>query len=137
MVRLALYKPHRWYDIGGRLICWWTHSPYSHCELVIGDVGYSSSIRDGGVRAKRIEFDPAHWDFIGLPWAHEFEVKAFFAQTAGAPYGWTDLVLRQVLNKGGDSPGYFCSEWVAAALGLPNPQTFNPGTLGDCCKSRN
>ena len=134
IVKLALYKGRG--QIGNALIRWWTRSPYSHCEIVIGDMGYTSSLMDGGVRAKRIQFAPEHWDFVELPWAHELKVKAFFAQTDSEPYGWPDLVLRQVLNRGGDSPGYFCSEWCAAALGLPNPQTFNPGTLGDYCKSR-
>lgn len=134
MVRLALYKGKG--TLGNAIIRWWARSPYSHCELVIGDVGYTSSIRDGGVRAKRIEFDPAHWYFVDLPWAHEHRVKAYYAQTAGEPYGWKDLILRQVLNKAGDSYGQFCSEWCAKALGVANGQIYSPATLGDYCKSR-
>ena len=42
--------------------------PYSHCELVFSDgLSGSASYIDGGVRLKRIDFDPEHWDFIELP----------------------------------------------------------------------
>ena len=133
-MKLALYKGKG--TVGNAIIRWWTKSAYSHCELVIGDVSYSSSLRDGGVRAKRIEFDPAHWDFVAIPWATEHEVKMLYAQTDGEPYGWLDLLWRQVFNRPGNSIGWFCSEWCAAALGLPAPQSFSPATLGDYCRMR-
>ena len=138
MVRLALYKHKRtgFAGIGPALIRWWTKSPYSHCELVVDGVAYSSSVQDGGVRAKRIEFNPAHWDFVDLPWADPAAVLRHFRRTDGEPYGWTDLLWRQNFNRPGDSIGSFCSEWCAAALGLSNPQQYSPGTLGDYCKSR-
>ena len=133
-MKLALYKGRG--QIGNAVIRWWTRSPYSHCEIVIGDVGYTSSLMDGGVRAKRIKFDPAHWDFVDLAWAHEHEVKMLYGQTKDEPYGWMDLIKRQFFNRPGDDRGWFCSEWCAAALGLPNPQLYSPATLGDYCKSR-
>lgn len=54
MIALAAYTPHRWNDIGGHLICWWTRSKYSHVEIVIDGWCYSSSIRRGGVSRERI-----------------------------------------------------------------------------------
>lgn len=135
-VTLALHRPHRWHDVGGRLICWWTNSPYSHCELVVGGTAHSSSIRDGGVRAKQIEFDE-HWELMPLPWAHECNVISLYAETANEPYGWVDLILHQLFNKRGDAPGWFCSEWCAAALGLPEPTRFSPGDLAEYCRMRN
>ena len=133
-MRLALYKGKG--RIGNAAIRWWTRSPYSHCELVIDGVAYSSSIMDSGVRAKRIEFDPEHWDFVDLPWASAALVKSTFASTQGDPYGWGDLFWRQVFNRPGDTHGQFCSEWCARALGLPNPQQYSPATLGDYCTYR-
>lgn len=134
VIRLALYKGGG--SAGNALIRWWTRSPYSHCEIVIGDLAYSSSIHDRGVRAKRIEFNPEHWDFVPLKGVDPHNVRVMYARTAGQPYGWLDLLWRQVLNRPGDSEGWFCSEWCAAALGLPNPQTYSPATLADYCKSR-
>lgn len=91
---------------------------------------------DGGVRSKRIAFNPEHWDFVPLPWANEHEVRQFYEQTEGEPYGWSDLIKRQIFNRPGNNFGWFCSEWCAAALGLTTPQQFSPATLGDYCKSR-
>lgn len=133
-MKLALYKGKG--RIGNALIRWWTRSIYSHCELVIGDLAYSSSMMDGGVRGKIIEFDPEHWDFIELPWADTIGVMLLYSQTRDQPYGWLDLLWRQVLNRPGDSRGWFCSEWCAAALGIPNPQIYSPASLGEYCKHR-
>lgn len=133
-MKLALYKGKG--QVGNALIRWWTRSPYSHCEIVIGEMSYSSSLMDGGVRAKRIDHNPAHWDFVALPWAEPHRVESLMCDTHGEPYGWLDLLWRQVLNRPGDARGWFCSEWCAAALGLPNPQLYSPATLGDYCKSR-
>lgn len=130
MVRLALYKGRG--QIGNALIRVWTGSIYSHCELVVDGMAYSSSIKDGGVREKRIDFAPEHWDFVELPDVFAWRVLAHFEATRGAPYGWRDLILSQVLNTGRDEDGAaFCSEWCAAALGLPNPTIFSPRALGD------
>ena len=133
-MKLALYKGKG--QVGNALIRWWTRSPYSHCEIVIGDLSHSSSLMDGGVRAKQIEFNADHWDFVELPWGDKLDALLLYGQTKGEPYGWLDLLWRQVLNRPGDSRGWFCSEWCAAALGLPNPQLYSPATLGDYCKSR-
>ncbi|MFT3758441.1 hypothetical protein [Thauera sp.] len=133
-MKLALYKGRG--NLGNALIRWWTKSPYSHCELVIGEIWYSSSVRDGGVRAKRLEPNPAHWDYIELPWADAEQVQWYFRSTQGEPYGWLDLIKRQVFNRPGNDFGAFCSEWCAEALGLPTPQQYSPGTLGEYCEGR-
>lgn len=136
-VTLALYRPYRTFDVGGKLVCWWTASPYSHCELVLADgYAYSSSIRDGGVRRTLIDFTSSHWDLVQLPWADPTRVLEYYEQTRDDPYGWKDLLLRQVFNKAGDSRGQFCSEWCAKALDVMNGQIYSPGALGDYCKLR-
>lgn len=136
LVRLALYKRKRWWDIGAALIRWWKMTPYSHCELLVDGVCYSSSMRDGGVRAKEIEFKDGHWDFIDVPWVGSVQVKNFYAITKKTRYGWKDLILRQIFNKRGDSSGMFCSEWCAAALGIEHAYAFDPGLLAEYCERR-
>lgn len=129
MAKLALYKGKG--RIGNTLIRWWTKSIYSHCELVVGSVSYSSSLMDGGVRAKMIDFDDGNWDLIDLPDRFDGLIVAYFASTRGANYSWLDLIRSQIFNTADDEPGAaFCSEWCAAALGLPYPTTFSPRTLG-------
>jgi len=37
-----------------------------------------------------------------------------------------------VFNRGINNKGAaFCSEWIAQAGGVPNPELYNPGTLRD------
>lgn len=136
MVKLALYKGRG--NLGNALIRWWTKSEYSHCEVVaLSQYGYSSSIRDGGVRMKKIDWNPDHWDFIELPWADVGCVTELYVKTAGEPYGYWDLLTRQIFNRPGDAPGWFCSEWCAAALGFASPQIYSPALLAQACRMRN
>jgi hypothetical protein len=141
MVRLAVYKGKGL--IGNALIRWWKKTKYSHCELVIdsptatlGDIqiGYSASLMDGGVRAKAIEFEPDHWDFIELPWADPDSVIAHYEKTKSNFYGIIDLFWGQFFNRPSDKGGDFCSEWCAAALGIPSPHVHDPASLFEICK---
>ena len=64
-MKIAFYKGRK--RIFNRLVSWWTRGPYSHCELVLDDgVSISSSFMDNGMRYKRIDFNPDHWDFIDI-----------------------------------------------------------------------
>lgn len=104
--------------------------PYSHCELVFGDgLSASASYIDGGVRFKRIAYDPSHWDFVQLPQYLETQARKWFDEHEGEPY---DLMgnIRFVLPFLPDSEkGSFCSEAVAAALGFREPWRFGPNGL--------
>ena len=131
-VQLALYKGEG--QLGNALIRWWTRSEYSHCELVVDGMCYSSSAMDKGVRRKAIVLHPAKWDVIDLPWADATQVLRYFQATRKHNYGWASLLASQMLNLNrtvGKAP--FCSQWCAAALGLPNPVTYSPRTLGELC----
>lgn len=116
--------------IYSRVVRWWTKSDYSHVELVLANRrAWSSSFEDGGVRAKLIDFDPARWDLVDLPPALEQAAVAWFEAHRGAGY---DLVgnLQFVLSPIPHSRRrWFCSEAVAAALGIPDPWRYSPGTL--------
>ena len=61
MVKIAMYKGRK--RVFNRLVSWWTRGPYSHTELVIDGVCYSSSFLDKGVRKKAIELDPENTDY--------------------------------------------------------------------------
>jgi len=131
-MRAAFYKGTRpgLPGIYNRLVRWWTRSAYSHCELVFRDgLAASASFSDGGVRFKRIDFDPGHWDIFELPDAFELRARVWFEQHAGQKY---DLLgnLHFVFAPVGDAKQrWFCSESAAAALGFANPARFDPGTL--------
>lgn len=131
-LRAAFYKGTRPGLAGlyNRLVRWWTRSPYSHVELVFS-TGHaaSASFEDGGVRFKVIDFDPARWDFVHLPGHLEAGAFAWFEQHRGNQYdliGNLHFIASPVKH---DKNKWFCSEAVAAALGLTDPWRFSPATL--------
>ena len=129
-VQLALYKGRGL--IGNYFIRAWTRSKYSHCELVIDGMSYSSSMMDGGVRKKEIEMKPDNWDLIEIPWASAQEVLDYFEQTDPHKYSYIGLITSQLFNL--NIPGHktkFCSEWCAAAVKIPDASKYNPATLGE------
>lgn len=103
------------------------HGPYSHCEIVFGDgMCGSASYIDGGVRLKRIVFDPTHWDILQLSPELEDYARDWFERNAGTPY---DLMgnVRFVLPFLPDSAdGWFCSEAFGAALRWREPWRYGP-----------
>ena len=130
-VQLALYKGEG--DFLNRLIRWWTGSQYSHCELVVRGTCYSSSVRDGGVRAKVMALPSDKWDLVGLPWADDDAVTDWFIAHERDRYGWLDLLTGQLLGMQRDYRGVFCSEACAKALGLRNSTRMSPQALLDAC----
>lgn len=120
--------------ITAKAIQWWTNSIYSHCELIVGDLCYSSSPMDGGVRAKTIGMTSDKWDFVSAPWADADAVIRYFNETKHHKYGWGGLVTSQLFNLNrAEADAQFCSQWCAAALGLPSPASYNPATLKALC----
>lgn len=136
-VRLALYRGPG--NFGNFMVRWWTRSPYSHCELVVDGYCYSASVMDKGVRAKKvgvgddeINLNNGKWDLIDVPGIKAADVLRYFEKTDHHTYGWPSLILSQLLNSNVTTNNKaFCSEWCAAAMGMPNPSVYNPDTLGD------
>lgn len=130
MVQFAVYKGKGL--IGNAVIRWWNRSPYSHCELIVDGRWLSSSLMDGGVREKTIVYKPEHWDLITLPEELAPKILAYYELTKGDKYSWLDLIRSQVFNSVADEAGAsFCSDWCAAALGIPSPTLYSPATLND------
>ncbi len=132
MLRAAFYRGTRpglqgIYSRAVRLI---EHGEFSHCELIFSDGrAASASFIDDGVRFKQIEFDPARWDFVDLPWASESLAEIWFRNHMGQPYDLPGNLhfmfgpVRDSKNK------WFCSEAVAAALDMPEPWRYGPNGL--------
>ena len=109
---------------------------YSHCQLVFTDgMSASASWMDNGVRFKRIDYNPEHWDFVQLPDHLEDFARSWFEFHEGMPYDLQGNV-RFVLPFLPDSTsGWFCSEAIAAALQLYEPYRFGPNGLAAILKS--
>jgi hypothetical protein len=123
---------------------WWPYLPaiYSHNELVFEIKDgmaecASSSARDGGVRFKQIDIFGGRWDVKPLPqydYAAELRARWWFIEHEGEPYDYLGVVIfiktlsrfvREHLDR------WFCSESIAAALGLPSPASLSPQDLDD------
>ncbi len=131
-MRLAFYKGRT--RLFNRAVSWWTHGPYSHTELILGNemdgtlVCASSSCVDGGVRFKNMALDDNHWDVMEIRGDSLAAYNWFMAHT-GLPYdvlGLAGFVGRRGLD---DKNKWFCSEACAAALGMEEPWRYDPNTL--------
>lgn len=131
-MKAAFYKGTRpgWQGIYSRIVRWVDRGPYSHCELIFSDgISASSSWMDGGVRLKRIDYNPEHWDFIELPTHLEPTARAWFEAHKGEPYDilgnlrFVFFMIREAKN------GWFCNEAIAAALGDLEPWRIGPNGL--------
>lgn len=133
-MHLALYKATRpgLAGIYNRLVRWIDGGPYSHAELVLSDgTARSASYMDGGVRSKRITFDPAKWDMVQLQGFDESKARAWFVAHDGARYDVAGN-LRFVLRFWPHSRSrWFCTEAIVAALGLPKPEDYGPRKLAE------
>jgi len=142
MVTLAFYKgAGDWADKAIRL---WTRSKYSHSELIINGVWYSSSPRDLKVRGKIIIPQANHWDYIDIPanGKQKHIMLNFFSEQIGKPYDWKGIILSQILPLNIQDPEeWFCSEFDSKMLMLPRmlpddkpAQWYSPGRLADRAK---
>lgn len=134
-MKLAFYKGRRGGFAGlfDAAVRWWTRGPYSHVELVFDDhLSASASTRDGGVRFKRIDFHPDRWDFveIGGDWQ---AALAWFEAHKGQGYDYAGLFGFVWRPGNGVNRRWFCSEAVAAALGIRDPWRFCPNALAAIC----
>ena len=127
--KLAFYKAKgNWIDL---LIRVFTHSPYSHVEIVINKDWYSSSPRDGGVRIKQIVDDGNSWDFIEVDIDKE-RLYQKYREYKGRGYDFKAILLSNILPIGWHSKSKMtCSEFVADVLWYGNPSKFNPQDILD------
>lgn len=132
MLSLCFYKdPGNFMNWGIRLV---TRSKYSHCELLFSDgVSISSSSRDGGVRAKTIDFSDGKWDIVRLFWfaKDEGEVRKWAEAQIGRKYDWSGIFGFIIKPVHENDQRMFCSEFCALALGF-SPELaakMSPGAL--------
>jgi len=127
LAKLAFYKGPG--DITDKAIRWYTDSQYSHVELVIDNMWYSTSPRDLKVRAKRIAPKDVHWDYVEVE-VDELSFASFFASTKGAKYDFLGIVLSQFFPLDIHSrKRWFCSEFCAEALKLEDSNKYSPEDL--------
>jgi hypothetical protein len=121
---------------------------YSHTELAIVAPGQhatpfsaplfhmSASGMDGGVRSKTMQISPARWDVLALPYADARAVELFFhdriERSKGYDYFGTGRFALPFLLREHPTRD-FCSEFGAAALGIPDAWRYSPSGLHAIC----
>lgn len=120
-----------------RFLAWWQRADVSHCESVLQVVvdQYrcgSSSLLDGGVRTKEMPLPPEKWRIYEVP-ADARQALQWFADHAGEGYdiaGLLGFVFRRIK---GWLKAWWCSEAVAASMGIRDPWRYDVATLESLC----
>lgn len=111
----------------------------THVESILaehpnGDVTIaSSSLRDGGVRPKRVALTEGNWMIVDVPQWDVGAALGLLQATNGMPYdlfGAVATVLPTRQHRG----RYFCNEWVATPF-LRNPHIFGPAQFASITAS--
>ena len=138
-VTVAFYKGKGTWVNG--LIRWWTKSEYSHVELIVDGVWYTSATWEKGTVARALKGNPEKWDMVELPCTVEQKVNATVSarNKLGKGYDYWGILFSQVLPwKGDRSDRWFCSEYLYSCLadagivaGLVKPEEVSPQNLSD------
>lgn len=117
MIELAFYKANKG-KLTDKIIGLLTRSKYSHVEINIENVSYSSSMRDGGVRRKVMWYDPEKWDIVKLDISKFHHAMTFFYDTDEKGYDTLGALCNLVLGIKAkmNADKWYCSEWVITAL---------------------
>ena len=107
-------------------------SVFSHVELEINGVCYSSSNRDGGVRSKIINTSN-HQKWLSFELKKDIDINrclSYFESVKGQKYDWLNIFCTQLIKLNMQSEDkQICSEFVANCLGLENAHKYSPESL--------
>lgn len=132
-MKVAFYKGDK--TIFDRMIRWWTHGDYSHCELLITEKeGFylaGTATPFSGVTLEWKKYNVVNWDIIDCHIGNPLHAQLFFEKSLGAKYDYLGIfgfIFRRGQQK---DHRWFCSEAIAAGIGLKNPWRYCPNTLYD------
>ena len=107
-------------------------SVFSHVELEIDGVFYSSSNRDGGVRSKIIDTSNAQ-KWLSFDLKKDIDVNSclsYFESVKGQKYDWLNIFFSQMFKLNIQSNNkQICSEFVGNCLGLEDSYKYSPESL--------
>lgn len=136
-VKVAFYKGRStaWDNFWADLVRWWTNGPYSHTEIITrqeGDQSYSHTsvigISSGGISSRWRKMEDADWDFVEVE-ADPEVVEGWFKRKDSAKYDLPGLLGFVFRRDDYSRDKYFCSEAVAASLGIKEAWRYDPNAL--------
>lgn len=109
----------------------WTWSKWSHAELVIDGVCYSSSSRDGGIRAKHIDLTSGRWNVVDIELTDEQTAKAlaWFMVNDGDKYDWAGIIRFVIPFIPQGERRWFCFEAIGESLGFAGAHKLTANDL--------
>jgi hypothetical protein len=112
-----------------------THVEAIHEEYPDGTVSIASaSLRDGGVRRKRVKLDSKNWLIVSVRrWDAEKSIS-FYENTKNCEYDWRGALATKLPALGQRQSAYFCNEHVGAPF-LQDSETFAPQQFAAVCMS--
>lgn len=111
-----------------------THVEAIQAEYENGSVMIASaSVRDGGVRSKRVFLNPAHWQIVDVPQWDVAKSIALLQHTKGMRYDYRGAIATAFLGSQ-DPDRWFCNEWVGAPF-IVASGTFGPHHFAAICLS--
>lgn len=134
-MQLALYKGPPRNDVAHTVshyaIRLWTWSKWSHAELVIDGLCWSSSARDKGIRSKQIDLSSDRWDVVDLdlPESAKLSALVWFQMHDQDKYDWLNIgrfvlpILGQKRNR------WTCFEALGTSLGLAGAHKLTANDL--------
>lgn len=130
-IQLASYKGTNLFDILIKLV---TKKKYSHNELIVNDISYSSLAFDGAVQRYKT-FEEGMWDFVEIDpnKVNQLHMGEVLEQSKDAGYDWLGIARFIFHSIKPSLTRYFCSERCADALGTANPHLYSPGELHEYC----
>lgn len=121
---VAFYKGKG--DFTDKLIRWYTSSKYSHVELIVDDIWYSTSPRTLEIAGRYVTPKEENWEYIEVDIDYA-EFIALYTRAKGSKYDWLGIFLSQFLPLGIHSrKRWFCSEFVMEALGVEGSNIYSP-----------
>ena len=132
-MRIAFYK--RKDTIFDKIVQKFTFGPYSHVELVVKGVGYSS-LPSVGVYKRIHDYDTETWDYVVVNGLCEAIIHKFYHKTKEDKYDYFAL-LSAIIPVTTPTNRWDCVEWVGTALKISGceklwkyvPSRLSPNSL--------
>lgn len=111
-----------------------THTEAIHAEYDNGEVLIASaSLRDGGVRSKRVRLNPSHWLIVDVPaWDVAQSIELLW-ETEGDKYDIRGAIATVFIGSP-ERGKWYCNHWIGHPF-LKAAQTFGPNHFAAICLS--
>jgi hypothetical protein len=142
-VRVMFYKGFgKGTTLADWLICVATVSRFSHVEIEIDGISYGSSPRSMRVQKSVNSYEPGRWKEVVIDESYHGIIREYneelYSRVKGAKYDYVGAALSAFRACFRNSrKKYFCSEYVAEALGLRSPCKYSPAGLYNSFKREN